>query len=119
MASAEEANRAPNRAEWFDLFQVDAARRDSGRAYREFLRVPSMSSGLYVLARGAEDKQQPHGEDEVYFVLAGRAKLDVDGDVRPVHTGSVVYVGKHVRHRFVEIEEELRVLVFFAPAESD
>ncbi len=105
--------------EWFDLFQVDAARRDAGRAYREFLRVPSMSAGLYVLARGAEDAQQPHQEDEVYFVLAGRAKLDVDGDVRQVQTGSVVFVGKHARHLFVEIEEELRALVFFAPAESD
>jgi quercetin dioxygenase-like cupin family protein len=111
MASAEQT-------QWHDLFQVDADRRASGRPYREFLRVPSLSTGLYVLARGAEDKQQPHGEDEVYFVLAGRGKLDVEGDVRPVQTGSVVFVGKHVQHRFVEIEEELRVLVFFAPAET-
>ena len=108
-----------DQARWFDLFQVDAERRESNRPYREFLRVPSLSSGLYVLARGAEDKQRPHTEDEVYFVLAGTAKLDVDGDVRPVQTGSVVFVGKHVRHRFVEIEDELRVLVFFAPAEPD
>ena len=105
-------------AEWFDLFQVDARRREEARAYLEILRVPSLSTGLYVLARGAEDAQRPHAEDEVYFVLAGRAKLDVNGEVRSVQTGSVVYVGKHVPHRFVEIEEEIRVLVFFAPAES-
>jgi quercetin dioxygenase-like cupin family protein len=117
MASAERNGRVPL-AEWLDLFQVDAARRASGRSFREFLRVPSMSAGLYVLARGAEDTQRPHKEDEVYFVLAGRAKLDADGDVRPVQTGSIVYVGQHVRHRFVENEEELRVLVFFAPAET-
>ena len=105
-------------ADWFDLFRVDAARRESGRPFHEFLRVPSMTAGLYVLARGAEDKQQPHAEDELYFVLAGRGTLDVDGDLRPVQTGSLVFVGKHVRHRFVEIEEELRVLVFFAPPEA-
>ena len=105
-------------AEWFDLFQVDAARRDAARHYQEFLRADSMTAGLYVLARGAEDRQQPHAQDELYFVLAGRGKLDVEGDARPVQTGSLVFVGKHVRHRFVEIEEELRVLVFFAPAET-
>ena len=115
---SERGEQAEN-AQWFDLFQVDADRRAASRPYREFLRGASLSAGLYVLARGAEDQQQPHQADEVYFVLAGRAKLDVDGDVRPVQTGSVVFVGKHVRHRFVEIEEELRALVFFAPADSD
>ena len=105
-------------AQWFDLFEVDTRRRDAARTYLEFLRVPSLSTGLYVLARGAMDTQRPHDEDEVYFILAGRAQLDVDGDVRPVQTGSVVYVEKHVPHRFVEITEELRILVFFAPSES-
>ena len=109
---------SPPPTQWFDLFQVDQQRRDAARTYLEFLRVESLSTGLYVLPRGADDKQRPHGEDEVYFVLAGRAKLDVKGDVRPVQTGSVVFVGRQVPHRFVEIEEELRVLVFFAPAES-
>ena len=104
--------------QWFDLFQVDEKRRAAARSYLEFLRVPALSTGLYVLARGAADTQRPHTEDEVYFVLAGRAKLDVDGEVRPVQTGSVVYVERQVPHRFVEIEEELRVLVFFAPAEA-
>lgn len=105
-------------AQWFDLFEVDARRRDKARTYLEFLRVPALSTGLYVLARGAMDTQRPHDEDEVYFILAGRAQLDVDGDIRPVQTGSVVYVEKHVPHRFIEITEELRILVFFAPSES-
>ena len=42
------------------------ARRRRGESYLEFLRVASMSCGLYELARGAEDKQTPHAEDEVY-----------------------------------------------------
>ena len=105
-------------AQWFDLFEVDARRRDAARTYLEFLRVPALSTGLYVLSRGAMDTQRPHDEDEVYFILAGRAQLDVDGEIRPVQTGSVVYVEKHVPHRFLEITEELRILVFFAPSES-
>jgi quercetin dioxygenase-like cupin family protein len=36
---------------------------------------------------------------------------------RGVQAGSIVYVAKNVKHRFHSIEEELRLLVFFAPAE--
>ena len=40
--------------------------------YREFLRVPDLSAGLYVLEAGATDPQSPHTEDELYYVVAGR-----------------------------------------------
>jgi quercetin dioxygenase-like cupin family protein len=35
-----------------------------------------------------------------------------------VAAGSVIFVGAGVEHRFYDIEEDLEVLVFFAPAES-
>lgn len=105
-------------SEQVELDDVVARRAEGGRAYLEFLRVPALSAGLYVLPAGATDRQQPHAEDEVYYVVAGRAKIDVDGDVRAVRAGSLVYVAAKVPHRFVEIEEELKVLVLFAPAEG-
>jgi mannose-6-phosphate isomerase-like protein (cupin superfamily) len=73
--------------------------------------------GLYVLPAGGTDPQNPHSEDEVYYVVSGRGKIRVGDEDRPVQAGSVVYVAKTVEHRFHSIEEELRVLVFFAPAE--
>jgi len=82
--------------------------------YLEFLRVPDLNAGLYVLPASAEDKQQPHDEDEVYYVLEGKGAIVVADETRPVEAGSVVYVAARVPHRFIDIEEQLRILVFFA-----
>jgi len=98
--------------------EIDAQRLQSGKLYREFLRVPAMSAGLYVLPAGATDPQRPHHEDEMYYVIRGRAHFQAgDGD-REVAAGSVLFVAAGVAHRFYDIAEELAVLVFFAPAES-
>ncbi len=86
--------------------------------YLEFLRRDSMSVGLYVLDAGADDLQQPHGEDELYYVVEGRAVLEVGGDQRPVQPGSVVFVAAGVAHRFHSIATKLSVLVVFSPPES-
>lgn len=97
-------------------------RANSGRPYLEFLRVPAMSCGLYVLAAGAEDKQQPHREDEVYYVVAGSARMKVHAEGqeedRKVNAGDIIFVRAGEEHRFHSITSELTVLVFFAPAES-
>ncbi len=86
--------------------------------YLEFLRVPSLSVGLYALPAGAADLQQPHTEDEVYHVVGGRARILVGAEDRAVEAGTVVFVEAGVEHRFYAIEEDLTVLVFFAPAEG-
>ena len=82
-------------------------------------RQPSMSMGFYTLPAGSRDGQQPHQEDEVYYILRGSAQLQVDGVDQPVTSGSIVFVGARVPHHFHSIEEELVTLVFFAPAESE
>jgi mannose-6-phosphate isomerase-like protein (cupin superfamily) len=73
--------------------------------------------GLYVLPAGGTDPQSPHREDEVYYVVSGKAQIAVADENRDVQAGSIVYVEKNVAHHFHSIEEELTVLVFFAPAE--
>ncbi len=102
----------------FELAGLQEAHRAAGKLYHEFLRVPDLSMGLYVLPSGSADPQHPHNEDEVYFVVSGQATINVAGEDRPVQTGSIVYVAAHDEHRFHSIEEDLHVLVFFAPAES-
>ena len=98
----------------FKLAEEIEAQRGSGRPYREFLRVPALSAGVYSLPVGATDLQAPHDEDEVYYVVSGRAKLRVDGEERSVGPGSILYVCATSEHSFFEIEEELTLLVFFA-----
>jgi quercetin dioxygenase-like cupin family protein len=106
------------RALFFTAAELDRQRNESGKLYREFLRVPSMSAGLYVLAAGATDPQRPHREDEMYYVVRGRARFFAGDEDREIAPGSVLFVAKNVEHRFHDITEELAVLVFFAPAES-
>ncbi len=98
--------------------EIDQERTQSGRLYREFLRVPAMSAGLYVLPAGASDPQRPHREDEMYYVIRGRARFRAAEEDREISAGSVLFVAAEVEHRFYDIVEELAVLVFFAPAES-
>ena len=102
-----------------DLDAVERQRWTEKKSYREFLRVPQMSAGLYVLAAGAEDKQSPHQEDEVYYVLRGRARMKVAAEDFEVSGGKAIFVPARVEHRFFDITEELAVLVVFAPAESE
>jgi len=100
------------------LREIEEQRTRSGKLYREFLRVPAMSAGLYVLPAGGTDLQRPHHEDEMYYVVRGRARFKADKEEREVSAGSVIFLAAEVDHRFYDVAEELAVLVFFAPAES-
>ena len=102
----------------FELTQLISQREARDKLYLEFLKVPDLSMGLYVLPASGTDPQSPHREDEVYYVVSGRAKIMVADEDRDVQAGSIVYVEKNVAHHFHSIEEELMVLVFFAPTES-
>ena len=101
----------------FELHDLIAEGEKTAKAYHEFLRVPDLSAGLYRLPAGGIDAQLPHAEDEVYYVVSGRGRIRVGGEDRLVLGGSVVYVPKTVEHKFHAIEEDLSILVFFAPAE--
>lgn len=101
----------------FELAQLISQREESNKLYLEFLNVPDLSMGLYVLPAGGTDPQSPHTEDEVYYIVSGRAKILVAEEDRDVKAGSIIYVAKNVAHHFHSIGEELTILVFFAPAE--
>ena len=101
-----------------NLAEVDLQRSQERKLYREFLRVPAMSAGLYVLPAGGADPQRPHHEDEMYYIVRGSARFKAGDEDREVHPGGVIYVAAEVEHHFYDISEELAVLVFFAPAET-
>ncbi len=90
-----------------------------GSEYLEFLRVPTMSAGVYVLAAGSTDRQSPHKQDELYYVVQGRARMRAGHLDQPAARGTLIFVPAHVEHQFYGIEEEITVLVFFAPAEAE
>jgi mannose-6-phosphate isomerase-like protein (cupin superfamily) len=102
-----------------ELDQVVEAARAADDQWREFLRAGMFSAGVYRLSAGGIDRQTPHAEDEIYYVLAGRAQLEVEGKRQAVVPGSIAFVTRLAEHRFVDIVEDLELLVIFAPPETD
>jgi mannose-6-phosphate isomerase-like protein (cupin superfamily) len=102
----------------WEFTDIEAARAASGRPYHEFITVPDLSAGIYTLDAGAIDRQSPHTEDELYYVVSGRGLVTVGAESRPVVPGSVVFVAAGVPHRFHDIAERLELLVMFGPAED-
>ncbi len=102
----------------FNLSKLLTQRQDSGRPWLEFLRVPTLSMGVYHLNAGQPDLQQPHTEDEVYYIVSGRASFRVQDQVQSVEPGTLLLVERGLPHRFEQISEDLTALVFFAPPEG-
>jgi quercetin dioxygenase-like cupin family protein len=89
-----------------------------GSHWIEHLRVSDLSVGTYSIRSGGVDDQEPHTEDEIYVVTAGRAVLQAGEDTAPVGPGSVIYVAAGEEHRFTDVTEDLAAVVLFAPAEG-
>jgi len=84
--------------------------------YVEQWRVPDLSVGTYSIPAGGVDDQTPHTEDEIYVVQRGRARLVTDSGEAEVGPGAVIFVPAVEGHRFVDVTEDLALLVMFAPA---
>jgi quercetin dioxygenase-like cupin family protein len=89
-----------------------------GTHWVEQFRVPDLSVGTYSIPAGGTDDQDPHTEDEIYVVTAGRGSFESGGKRVAVEPGSVIFVGAGEVHRFADITEDLAALVLFAPAEG-
>jgi quercetin dioxygenase-like cupin family protein len=107
-----------NRALFTSLQALEVERAAAGLRYLEFLRIPDLSAGLYVLEAGAVDPQSPHSEDELSVVMRGRCRFRAGAEERELGPGAVLFVPARIEHRFLEIRERLEAVVFFGPAEG-
>ncbi|MEA2654784.1 MAG: hypothetical protein QOI23_149 [Chloroflexota bacterium] len=102
-----------------ELADVVAQARTAADGYAaEVLRSDLLSVGLYLLPAGGTDDQTPHNEDEVYYAVSGRAKLRVDSLDHQVQAGTLLFVPALAVHFFHDIEEELVLVVFWAPPQG-
>jgi mannose-6-phosphate isomerase-like protein (cupin superfamily) len=85
--------------------------------YYEFLKVSSMSVGLYKLNKGEKDKQKPHTEDEIYLIIEGKASFQNGDTIAEINKGDILFVEANKEHKFYDVTEDLTTLVFFSPAE--
>lgn len=102
----------------YDFAQVIQRSREADRLSLEFHRYDTVSLSVYRLPAGATDPQQPHSEDEAYYVVRGRAVFRAGDEEQPVAPGAVLAVRAGVPHRFHSIAEDLELLVIFAPAKG-
>jgi mannose-6-phosphate isomerase-like protein (cupin superfamily) len=105
----------PSQDGW-QIFQLDALLKKvegSEPRFHEFLHKRSMSMAVYRLPKGSKDMQSPHLEDEIYFIIEGKATLEVDGREQEATTGSILFVPANTPHTFFDIKEDLTVLAFF------
>src|SRR5215471_19038044 len=82
-----------------------------GEPFSEAMRHGTMS--VEVFAPRGKDNQQPHDQDELYFVIAGSAEFEVDGRKSPVRTGDALFVAAEVPHHFERMSEDFTTWVVF------
>ena len=96
----------------FDHLEADRA--VSNVPYFNLLDVDSMHSGIYSLPAGGIDRQQPHTQDDVYFVKSGEGQIRILHHDYHVEPGSIVFVPAFAPHRFHSITKDLKTLVFLS-----
>jgi len=104
----------PTTQEAFEVDELVEQAKQSQRAWVPFLERQTLNCGLYRLEAGAQDTQGPHELDEVYYVVGGKARLRAGSEEFDAGPGSIFFVERKVEHRFVDIEEDLVVVVFFS-----
>lgn len=98
---------------FYSLDELEEQLEASERPWLPFLQGENVLAGLYYLKAGQEDRQQPHDTDEIYYVLSGIARFEAGGEKKAIKAGDILFVKSEVDHRFYEIEEDLKLLVFF------
>jgi quercetin dioxygenase-like cupin family protein len=97
----------------FSTEQLLEVKAGMDRTYLPFFDNANLSMGIYELKAGAVDEQNPHELDEVYYVLDGKCKFEVEGESMDVVPGAILFVRAKASHRFYDIENDVKLLVFF------
>lgn len=102
----------------FDIPKYIDEIRNSDGYFHTFLNRQNIAAGVLVLQPGEEDTQEPHDDDEVYFVIRGDGYLKIKDKDYEVSEGKAFYVQKKIPHKFFGNKKELAVLYFFSGPDS-
>ena len=81
--------------------------------FHTFINKDSLATGILILKPGEEDTQEPHENDEVYFVISGNGYLKIKNKNYKVSKDKLFFVAKGTSHFFHSNTEDLKVLYFF------
>ena len=69
-----------------------------------------------VFAPRGTDHQQPHTQDELYFIMSGHADFVREGRRAPISLGDMLFVPAQQRHHFENISKDfIAWVVFWGP----
>lgn len=106
-----------NEGRAFELADLAARLKKQGGYYLDFLRVRNLEAGIIVLRPDEADTQEPHPEDELYYVIKGSGSMELGKKKIGVKEGSIVFVPAGLHHRFFGNTTDLVVLYMFAGKE--
>lgn len=82
-----------------------------GQRFAELLRHGSMRVELY--APGGHDPQQPHAQDELYFIQIGSGEFVQGEDRHSFAAGDAFFVPAGQPHRFENFSDDFATWVVF------
>jgi mannose-6-phosphate isomerase-like protein (cupin superfamily) len=78
--------------------------------------IDALRAGWYRLAAGASNPPDVHQVDEIYFITAGSAEIDLDGRRERLVGGDTVLVPAGCHHQlFNDSDKELELVFLFSP----
>lgn len=98
----------------FELAQLASKLDKKGGYFLDFLKVRNLESGIIVLHPNEADTQEPHSDDELYYVIKGNAWMEIGKKKIQVKEGSIIFIPAGLQHRFYGNVADLVVLYMFA-----
>lgn len=98
---------------WYadDIVNLISSLPNGDEPYVECCNRCTMSLGMY--APSGQDLQEPHDQDELYFVLSGSG-IFIHGDSKSgFGTGDTLFVAAGVEHRFEDFTDDFTAWVVF------
>ena len=91
-----------------------SARYPQGAPFATVMAGGTMS--VEVFAPNGADTQQPHAQDELYFVHSGTGEMVINGQRFAAAAGDAFFVAAGVEHRFENFSEDFVTwVVFYGP----
>ena len=98
---------------------VGKIKKSSSSYFYTFINRESLAAGILYLEPGQEDTQEPHENDEIYYVITGDGFLNINNKDYEVSKDKVFFVGKNIPHHFHGNKKILKVLYFFGGPDID
>jgi mannose-6-phosphate isomerase-like protein (cupin superfamily) len=81
-----------------------------------------VKAGNFVMGRVLIDPQgkvplHHHGQEEVYYIVRGTGRIQVDHETESVRDGSVIYIDPEKEHELVNTGSDIMEMIFvYSPA---